>query len=294
MAETSISKTMARSDLDRPDCRAVLTELFALMRRMNKCGAKYSSWYGHVDTWPSAWEHVNRGEDYQPFPGNPDELRIPWFLLWEIAWIVANTPMRPAARVLDMGGAGSLFTCYLAARGCEVHTIDLQAELCTRSEETAKQMGWRMFAKQMDMTRLDYPDAYFDHVFSVCVFEHLPVSGRVECNAEVARVLRPGGTVAYTFDYANPQSFGRIDTPQDVRRQFIEPSGLSLRGGDSFVDTGERYLSAPQCFGIGRFRQMMARLHALLSGSVVRSRVLSGRTSYTFGSVFLEKRGGAD
>ena len=293
MPDTSISKTMARSDLDRPECRAVLTELFGLIRRMNANGAKYSSWYGHVDAWPSAWEHLNRGEDYKPFPGNPDELRIPWFLLWEIAWIVANTPMRPAARVLDMGGAGSLFTCYLAARGCEVHTIDLQADLCKRSEETARQMGWRMFAKQMDMTRLDYPDEYFDHVFSVCVFEHLPVSGRVECNAEVARVLRPGGTVAYTFDYANPQSFGRIDTPQDVRRQFIEPSGLTLRGGDNFVDTGERYLAAPQCFGIGRFRQMMARLHAFLSGSVVRSRVLSGRTSYTFGSVFLEKRGGS-
>ena len=42
-----------------------------------------------------------------------------------------------------------------------------------------------------------------------------------------------------------------------------------------------------------RARQIMARLHAFLSGSVVRSRVLSGRTSYTFGSVFLEKRGGS-
>lgn len=285
----SISKTMDRADLDRPACRTVLVELFGLMRRMQAHGAKYSSWYGALDAWPSAWEHINRGPDYQPYPGNPDELRIPWFLLWEISWLVANTPIRPGARILDMGGAGSLFSCYLASRGCELHTIDLQAELCEQAEATASRMGWRVRGRTMDMRKLEYPDAYFDHIFSVCVFEHLPVSGRVECNAEVSRVLKPGGTVAYTFDYANPQSFGRIDTPEDVRRQFIEPSGLSLRGGDTFIDTGHRYLAAPQCFGFGRFTRAMASLHAFLTGSVERARILRGATSYTFGSVFLEK-----
>lgn len=289
MRNDSINKTMQRGDLERPECRAVLIELFALMRRMHSHGAKYSSWYGAVDAWPSAWEHINRGEHYQPCAGNPDELRIPWFLLWEIAWLVAHTPMKPAARVLDMGGAGSLFSCYLASRGCELHTIDLQAELCEQAEKTGRRMGWRIHARRMDMTRLDYPDHYFDHIFSVCVFEHLPVSGRIACNAEVARVLRPGGTVGYTFDYANPQSFGRIDTPDDVRRQFIEPSGLRLRGGDAFIDAGERDLECPQCFGFGRFTRAAARLHAMATGSVERARVASSSTSYTFGALFLEK-----
>lgn len=294
-AVESISKTMDRADLDRPECRSLLIELFGLMRRMQIRGADYSSWYGAVDAWPSAWEHINRGTSYRQFPGNPDELRIPWFLLWEIAWLVANTPMKRGGRVLDMGGAGSLFSCYLASLGCEVHTIDLQAELCERACETARIMRWRLYPRQMDMTSLAYPDGYFDHVFSVCVFEHLPVSGRVECNTQVARVLGPGGTAAYTFDYANPQSFGRIDTPEDVERQLIRPSGLRLRdgGGGSdhprFVDTGHRYLEAPQCFGFGRFLRGAARLHAAATGSLVRGRALAGATSYTFGSVFLEK-----
>ncbi|HVP12846.1 MAG TPA: class I SAM-dependent methyltransferase [Phycisphaerae bacterium] len=291
MSTAGINKTMDRDDLHRPECGAVLAELFGLMRRMRRCGAKYSSWYGQTGAWPSAWEHINRGPDYQPWPDNPDELAVPWFLLWETAWLTANMPMRPGSRVLDMGGAGSLFSSYLASRGHDVYAIDLDEGLCRLADETAARMQWRLTARRMDMTALDFPDAYFDHVFSVCVFEHLPVSGRVACNRQVARVLKPGGTAAYTFDYDNPQSFGRLDTPEDVRRQLIEPSGLALRGGGAFWDGGRRYLLAPQCFGFGRFTALMARIHAWLRGSVERRRALTGATSYTIGAVFLEKTG---
>lgn len=289
MNPQTLNKTMDRNDLECFACREVLVELFGLMRRMKRRGVAYSSWYGLLDSWPSAWEHINRGESYQMWPGNPDELAVPWFLLWEIAWLTANTPMQHGARVLDMGGAGSLFTCYLASRGCEVHTIDLQQELCDRTASIAKAMNWRLIPRRMDMTRLEYPDGYFDHVFSVCVFEHLPVSGRVECNTQVKRVLKPGGTAAFTFDFANPQSFGRIDTPEDVRQQFIEPTGLTPRGNARFHDNGKRYLASPQCFGFGRFLRTGAALHSLVTGTMDRRRVLTGSTSYTMGSVFLEK-----
>jgi len=290
MPERLINKTMDRADLARPDCQEVLTELFGLMRRMKARGAKYSSWYGRLDAWPSVWEHINRGPDYEPWPGNPDELRVPWYLLWEIAWLATNTPLRAGDRVLDMGGAGSLFSCYLASRGLEVHTIDLNEGLCRAAEASASIMKWRLHARCMDMTRLDFPDEHFDHVFSVCVFEHLPVSGRVACNRQVARILRPGGTAAYSFDYANPQSFGRIDSPEDVQRQFVQPSGLAPRGNVRFVDAGKRYLATPPCFGFGRFTQFASRLHAVATGRVQPRRALAGRTSYTFGAVFLEKR----
>jgi len=344
--ESIINKTMQRRDLDRPECRVVLAELFGLMRRLEarrrkaeSCSARgprdaaahtstdarpaseglgvqarcerssekspaaygseqgpscqdppgYSSWYGRIDGWPSAWEHVNRGEAYEPLPGNPDEIRVPWFLLWQIAWIIAHTPLRSGGRVLDMGGAGSLFSCYLASRGSDVHSIDLDERLCRLGERTAQTMGWRVSTRRMDMRRLDYPDGFFDHVFSVCVFEHLPVSGRIQCNEEVARVLRPGGTAAFTFDYSDPQSFGRIDSPEDVERQFVGPSGLAVRGNARFLDAGERQLEPPQCFGFGRFSRWTAKLRAMLTGSLSRERLAAGRTSYTIGALFLEK-----
>ncbi len=290
MVASEINKTMDRADLAGPACRTVLAELFALMRRMRARGASYSSWYGRAGGWPTAWEHVNRGADYEPWPGNPDELRVPWFLLWEIAWLTVNTPLKPASRVLDLGGAGSLFSCYLASRGHEVHTIDLQCDLCRESRRTAGIMGWRLYPQRMDMTRLAFRDGSFDHAFSVCVFEHLPVSGRVRCGAEVARVLRHGGTASYTFDFANPQAFGRLDTPDDVRRQLVEPSRLAVRGNARFVDTGQRYLQSPQCFGFAGVTRAAAALHAFASGGLLRRRILRRTTKYTFGALFLEKR----
>lgn len=252
----------------------------------------YSSWYGRLSGWPGAWEHINRGMAYQPFPGNPDELKVPWFLLWEIAWLVANTPLRPGSRVLDMGGAGSLFSCFLAARGHEVVSIDIDADLCRRADALGAAMNWRMHGEVMDMAQLDFPDAHFDHIFSVCVFEHLPVSGRVRCNEHIRRVLKPKGTASYTFDYANPQAFGRLATPEDVNWQFVEPSGLAWRGRPQFEDSGKRYLSCPQSFGFGRFTESAAKVHAFVTGSMERSQVLSDDTDYTFGALFLEKLDG--
>ncbi|MFQ5428838.1 MAG: class I SAM-dependent methyltransferase [Phycisphaerae bacterium] len=292
MDGTPLSKTMDRDDLTRPACRLILSELFGLMRRMQSQSAAYSSWYGKLDGWPSLWERANRGEGYAPWPGNPDEARVPWFLLWEIAWLAAHTPVRPGARVLDMGGAGSLFSCYLASRGIEVHAIDLDESLCRQARETARRMGWRLLARRMDMTRLDYPDGFFSHVFSVCVFEHLPISGRVACNREVCRVLAPGGTASYTFDYANPQSFGRLDTPEDVHRQLVEPSGLQPRGSREFWDCGKRYLQTPQCAGFSRFTRLAATAQAFVTRSVDRRRLAEGTTSYTFGALFLRKPDG--
>jgi len=289
MAEVLINKTMQRSDLNRPECRWILIELFGLIRRMRAVDAAYSSWYGRIGRWPTAWEHINRGVDYQPWPGNPDELHVPWFLLWEIAWLTAHTPLRPGSRVLDLGGAGSLFSCYLASRGHEVHTIDLQADLCRQANETAAVMGWNLTARQMDMTKLDYPAESFDHVFSVCVLEHLPISGRVRVGSEVVRVLKSAGTASYTFDYGNPQAFGRLDSPEEVDDQLVRPSGLCLCGNARFHDAGERQLCPPQCFGLTRLTRVTASLQALVTGSVARRAVLAGQIDYTFGALFLRK-----
>ncbi len=150
-------------------------------------------------------------------------------------------------------------------------------------------MRWNLTARQMDMTRLDYPAESFDHVFSVCVLEHLPVSGRIRTGMEVARVLKPGGTASYTFDYDNPQSFGRLGSPLDVDLQIVRPSALATRGNPGFLDARERQLESPQCFGTSRVTRLMARLHAFMTGSVSRRATLGGRMNYTFGAQFLEK-----
>jgi SAM-dependent methyltransferase len=55
----------------------------------------------------------------------------------------------------------------------------------------------RLDIRQMDATRMDFPDGVFDFVFSTSVFEHLPEPGKVL--DEVKRVLRPGGAVCISL-----------------------------------------------------------------------------------------------
>src|SRR3954453_3536573 len=99
---------MSRADLERPEARDIARELDELVRRLASMGLRPSTWYGELDDDRSAWERANRGPDYEPLAGAADDGLYPWFLYWEIAWIVLNTDIRRGQRVLDLGGSGSL------------------------------------------------------------------------------------------------------------------------------------------------------------------------------------------
>jgi SAM-dependent methyltransferase len=145
--------------------------------------------------------------DYQPLPSAADDPRLPWFLYWEIAWVLRHVRplLEPGMRLLAAGGASSLFTCYLASLGYELHSVDLDERLITNGQHVANTMGWtRMFAHAMDIGALRFPDAYFDHAFSICGFAHSDFDITQAAVLEIARCLKPGGLLALTFDYRNP------------------------------------------------------------------------------------------
>lgn len=138
--------------------------------------------------------------------------------------------------------------------------------------KTARAMGWPMFSYVMDLQSLDFPDAYFDHAFSVCVFEHLEFETRRKTLAEIARCLKPGGILAMTFDYRNPAPgiFGygkdtrpvnQLSSQEDIMRNFQSSGFFEIMGNDPFHDNEESYL-----------------VHHKF-----------GHTPYTFGAMFLRK-----
>ena len=80
----------------------------------------------------------------------------------------------------------------LAQHGHDATAIDIDI---SRTDPRVRAAGSRVI--QMDATRLDFPDASFDLVYSFNVFEHLPDPAATF--AEVTRVLRPGGVAAIPF-----------------------------------------------------------------------------------------------
>jgi 2-polyprenyl-3-methyl-5-hydroxy-6-metoxy-1,4-benzoquinol methylase len=287
--EPLINKTMDRADLDSPGAREVCEELNELIRRLRVDGLRASSWYGKFDLSRNVYQRVNRGYGYEPLPGAADDLNYPWFLYWEIAWLVTNNDLEPGERVLDMGGASSLFSYYMASKGLEVTTVDLKPELVENANRVAQRTGWRLASHVMDMREITLAGP-FDHITSVCVFEHIPLSGRIEVTSRIRELLREGGTFSITFDYKNPSRDARISSPEDIQDQFVRPSGLRVRGNRSFEENGKNYL-------LGPFFHPLAWRYGWKPRGVVRRRYGLGElfkvkraNDYTFGALFMERR----
>jgi hypothetical protein len=185
-----------------------------------------------------------------------------------------------------MGGSSSLFSYYLASKGINVTTIDLQNDLVENANQVAEQMKWPLKNLVMDMKELNFP-CLFDHITSVCVYEHIPMYDRVEINKSIKKTLKYKGHFSITFDYRNPSKAANINSPDDVIAQFITPSGLSIRGNASFFDNGKNYLLNPffsektlgykqQAVELGHFDKSMLG-------------VIKTENDYTFGSLFLHK-----
>src|SRR4051794_36184356 len=112
---------MDRADLARPRARDICAELDTLVIDLRERGLAPSNWYGRVEYADLAeFERANRGPGYEPLIEAADDHRFPWFLYWEIAWLVMHNRFEPGQRLLDLGGCASLFSCYLAAKGVEV------------------------------------------------------------------------------------------------------------------------------------------------------------------------------
>ncbi len=278
---------MDRQDLDSPEAKKIINELNNLISELYAQNVKISSWYGTFELIKDPYEWINRGYGYAPFPDVVDDKNFPWFLYWEIVWIILHNDFKKGQRLLDLGGSSSLFSYYLASKGLDVTTVDLQKELVDNGNVTAKKMGWDLKNHMMDMRKLDF-DATFDHITSVCVFEHIPMYDRVEINKIIKELLNDNGHFSITFDYRNPIRLARIHTKQDVHDQFVVPSGLTVRGNKAFVDEPTDYLLSPFYYKKRLFRHKL---------SCIRNRHYSPweffktktENDYTFAALFMRK-----
>ena len=113
-------------------------------------------------------------------------------------------PVNPGDRVLDLGcGAGRhAFEAY--RRGARVVAADLDLKelppvsgmLAAMRAEGEAAPPAAATALSADATRLPFGTESFDAIIASEILEHIPDD--VAAMAEIARVLRPGGTVAVT------------------------------------------------------------------------------------------------
>ncbi|MGI6368075.1 MAG: class I SAM-dependent methyltransferase [Anaerolineae bacterium] len=99
-------------------------------------------------------------------------------------------PWMPAQgqRVLDVGCGLGLYVSQFSALGMEAHGIDVDAERVAIAQRT------NPLIRQGSAEALEYPDNYFQLVFSNEVLEH--VDDDRQAVREAYRVLAPGGAMA--------------------------------------------------------------------------------------------------
>jgi SAM-dependent methyltransferase len=302
-----INKTMSYSDLLTPEAAPTVKALNSLILDLYRKGIWMSSWVGTlpekaIETssffcrlkrylglnktwWAAALENPKEGPalkrgieqrlDYKPLPNAADDVRFPWFLYWEIFWVmkVTGSYLKSNARILDGGGSASLFTTYMASLGYEIHSVELNDKLNRHCRKIARAMNWNLKSYTMDLRQMEFPDEYFDHAYSICVFEHLDYDIKQSALAEIARCLKPGGIFSITFDYRNPApgvvGYGKdtrprnqLKTEEDIKRNFLSTGHFELMGNADFLDTGD--------------------------SNLIHQRF--GNTPYTFGAIFMKKK----
>ena len=120
--------------------------------------------------------------------------------------------LRAGERVLDMGCGAGRHAFEMYRRGADVVALDQDAdELATVAEwfaamreEGGVPAGAEADVKQGDALDLPYPDGEFDRIVAAEVLEHIPDDDTAI--AELARVLRPGGTLAVTVPRWLPET----------------------------------------------------------------------------------------
>ncbi|HEY2549996.1 MAG TPA: methyltransferase domain-containing protein [Streptosporangiaceae bacterium] len=144
---------------------------------------------------------------------------LPFFA--EFGRITAAALPGPAegGRLLDIGAGRGALAIPAAAAGYLVTAVDAAPGMVARL--TAEQPG--LDARLMDASSLGFADATFDVVTAAFVLHLLP--GPAAALAEIARVLTPGGLLAFTVPGPLPPGFEHADNANELFAEFSRHIG---------------------------------------------------------------------
>jgi ubiquinone/menaquinone biosynthesis C-methylase UbiE len=128
--------------------------------------------------------------------------------------------------VLEIGPGFGATTRVLAERLPRLSVLELDPGYCERLR--AELPTRSVTVTQGDATALPYPDARFSAVLCFTMLHHIPtVAQQDQAFAEIARVLRPGGTFAGTDSLGSGWLFKTIHIGDTLN--LVDPDGLPAR-----------------------------------------------------------------
>lgn len=144
--------------------------------------------------------------------------------------------------VLDAGCGPGHWAAHLAARGIEVYGVDLSSEFLSSASRRFPATPFR----RGDLRDLPFPDETFGGVLAWYSLIHLPPADMPAAFGELARVLRPGGTLCLGFFHGpDGESFDHAVTTAwwwsvPGLTKLLDRSGFRVLGSSTRQDEGTR------------------------------------------------------
>lgn len=127
-------------------------------------------------------------------------------------------------RVLEIGCGIGRMTKYLAEVFGEVHAVDVSGEMIRQAKERLKNLSNVHFHEGNGSDFTDFPDEYFDLVFSAYVFQHVPSFEVIRSNIRDGfRVLKPRGIFKFVTSAVSNEEYLKVNKDTWSGHPFTEP-----------------------------------------------------------------------
>lgn len=126
-------------------------------------------------------------------------------------------------RILEIGCGIGRMTKYLAEVFGEVHAIDVSGEMVRQARMRLAKISNAYFSEGNGSDFADFPDEYFDFVFSAYVFQHVPSFEVIKSNiCDAFRVLKPRGIFKFVTSAVNNEDYLKVNKDTWSGHPFTE------------------------------------------------------------------------
>jgi SAM-dependent methyltransferase len=154
------------------------------------------------------WDRVYAEQLNTMWEPNEDIVRFCSRLIRKRRTLSGYVIHRNVERMLDLGCGNGRHAVFFARQGISAYGVDWSAQAIEWAREWARAENLDATFEVADITRLPFPDAWFDVVVSHGVLDHMMPDAAAQAAVEVKRVLKPGGLLYVDLRSSDDGEFG--------------------------------------------------------------------------------------